>query len=126
MKIERDSVAQGIEQRIQSAINLTRASYPGIRLSQDAADAAQGNLKLITDSYARGIKSIIDLLDAQNLVLVADQRAANTVYDFLVDLMSLQRAVGQFDLFLGPEERQAWNQKLEDYLKNASVDPDRG
>ena len=126
VKIERDSVAQGIEQRIQSAINLTRASYPGIRLSQDAADAAQGNLKLITDSYARGIKSIIDLLDAQNLVLVADQRAANAVYDFLVDLMSLQRAVGQFDLFLGPEERQAWNQKLEDYLKNASVDPDRG
>ncbi len=126
LKIERKAIAQRIEQKVHNAINLTRASYPGIQLSQDAADAAQGNLKLITDSYARGIKSIIDLLDAQNLVLVADQREANAVYDFLVDLMSLQRAVGQFDLFLGPEERQAWNQKLEDFLKNASVDPGKG
>ncbi len=126
LKIERKAIAQRIEQKVHNAINLTRASYPGIQLSQDAADAAQGNLKLITDSYARGIKSIIDLLDAQNLVLVADQREANAVYDFLVDLMSLQRAVGQFDLFLGPEERQAWNQKLEDFLKNKSADPGKG
>ena len=126
LKSEFKAAAQRIEQKVHNAINLTRASYPGIQLSQDAADAAQGNLKLITDSYARGIKSIIDLLDAQNLVLVADQREANAVYDFLVDLMSLQRAVGQFDLFLGPKERDAWNQKLEDFLKNASVDPDKG
>jgi outer membrane protein TolC len=126
LKIERKSTAQRIEQRVHNAINLTRSSYPGIRLSRNAADAAQGNLKLVTDSYARGIKTIIDLLDAQNLILVADQRAANAVYDFLVDLMSLQRAVGQFDLFWGPEERQVWNQKLEDFFKNASVDPDRG
>jgi len=126
LKIQRDAAAQRIEQKIHIAVNLTRASYPGIRLSKDAADAAQRNLKLITDSYMRGIKSIIDLLDAQNLVLVADQRAANSVYDFLVDLMSLQRAVGQFDLFLGPEERKAWNQKLEDFLKNKSAAPDKG
>lgn len=119
---ERNATAERIEQRILNTINLTRASYPSIQLSRDAADAAHKNLTLVTDSYAQGIKSIIDLLDAQNLVLVSDQRAANAVYDFLIDLMNLQRAVGKFDLFLGKEDRLAWLQKMEDFFKKAGID----
>jgi len=122
LKIQRDATAQRIEQRIHNAINLTRTSYPSIGLSRDAADASHRNLNLITDSYARGIKSIIDLLDAQNLALVADQREANAVYNFLVDLMSLQRAVGKFDLFLSDQERDAWLNKMETYFQQAGVD----
>ena len=34
------------------------------------------NLDLVTDAYSRGIKSIIELLDAQNQSLVASQTAA--------------------------------------------------
>ena len=123
LRIERRAMVERIEQRILDAINLTRASYPSIQLTQDGADAAQKNLKLITDYYARGIKSIIDLLDAQNLALVSDQRAANAVYDFLIDLMRIQRAVGKFDLFLSAEDRQAWIHKMEDYFKKEGVDP---
>ena len=122
LKIFRNATAQRIEQRIHNAVNKTRTSYPSIDLSRDAADASHRNLALITDSYARGIKSIIDLLDAQNLALVADQRAANAVYNFLVDLMSLQRAVGKFDLFLSADERDAWLQKMEAFFEQAGVD----
>ena len=121
LNIFRDATAQRIEQRIHNAVNKTRTSYPGIRLSRDAAEASHRNFKLITDSYARGIKSIIDLLDAQNLALVADQREANAVYNFLVDLMSLQRAVGKFGLFLSVQEREDWLNKMEDYFNQAGV-----
>jgi outer membrane protein TolC len=119
LRIECNATAERIEQRILNAINLTRASYPSIQLSRDASDAADRNLKLVTDSYARGIKSIIDLLDAQNLALEADQRAANAVHNFLIDLMNVQRAIGRFDFSLTPEEREAWFQRLDEYFQKA-------
>jgi len=99
------------------ALNRTRASYPSISLSRDASDSANRNLTLITDSYVQGIKSIIELLDAQNQALTADQAAANAVYNFLVDLMSVQRAMGEFIIFFPKEQRQAWQERAEQYLQ---------
>ncbi len=116
LQYERDNTANRIEGRVLSAIHLVRASYPSIRLSNDAADAARRNLTLVTDSYVRGIKSIIDLIDAQNQALVANQQAANAVYDFLIDLMSIQRSSGRFFLFAPEEERDAWMDRLNQYM----------
>jgi outer membrane protein TolC len=116
LRNDRRALAERIGQDMLSALNRTRASYPGISLSREAADAANRNLLLVTDSYVQGIKSIIDLLDAQNQALVADQAAANAVYNFLVDLMGVQRAMGEFILFLPGEQQQAWRQRAEQYL----------
>ncbi len=117
LKTDRRAAAERIAQDMLSALNRTRASYPGISLSREAADAANRNLVLITDSYVQGIKSIIDLLDAQNQALTADQAAANAVYNFLIDLMGVQRAMGEFILFQPEEERKAWRQRAEQYLQ---------
>ncbi len=119
LRYERDNTANRIEARILNAVHLIRASYPGIRLSMDAADAARRNLTLVTDSYVRGIKSIIDLIDAQNQALVANQQAANAIYDFLIDLMSVQRSTGSFFLFAPEEERDAWMERLNRYVMDA-------
>jgi outer membrane protein TolC len=97
---------------------MIRASYPGIRLSYDAANAAKDNLKLVADSYSRGLKSIIDLIDAQNQALVANQQAANAVYDFIIDLISVQRSAGNFFLFTSFEERSEWIKLLENETNN--------
>jgi outer membrane protein TolC len=99
-----------------AALNRTRASYPSISLSREAADAANRNLQLTTDSYIQGIKSIIELLDAQNQALTTEQDAANAVYDFLSDLMGVQRAMGKFVIFLPEAERKEWRQRAEEYL----------
>ena len=117
LKTDRRAAAERIGQDMLRALNRTRASYPGISLSREAADAANRNLVLVTDSYVQGIKSIIDLLDAQNQALVADQAAANAVYNFLIDLMGVQRAMGEFIIFQPEEERKAWRQRAEQYLQ---------
>jgi outer membrane protein TolC len=126
LRHERDNAANRIENRILNAVHLIRASYPGIRLSMDAADAAQRNLTLVTDSYVRGIKSIIDLIDAQNQALVANQQAANAVYDFLIDLMAVQRSTGSFFLFAPEEERDEWIERLNLYMRNEESQANRG
>jgi outer membrane protein TolC/ABC-type uncharacterized transport system substrate-binding protein len=126
LRYDRDNLANGIETRILSAIHLIRASYPSIRLSYDAADAARLNLTLVTDSYVRGIKSIIDLIDAQNQALVANQQAANAVYDFLIDLMEVQRSAGSFFLFSPEEERDAWMERLNQFMLAEQAAPSQG
>ena len=119
LRLNRQATAERIEQSILFAINLIRASYPSIDLSRDAALASDKNLQLVTDSYERGLVSIIDLLDAQNQALSSNLDAANAVYNFLVDLMKVQRSLGLFIYFLEEDLKQVWYQKLEDFYQMA-------
>lgn len=119
LRYERDSTAEKVEEQIRTSLNASGASYPSIGFALDAADAAHNNLELVTDSYSRGVVSIIDLLDAQNAALSADLNAANSVYNFLIDLMNVQRAAGKFDFFTSPAERDEWFRMLEDFYNTA-------
>ena len=119
LRLNRQATANRIEQSILFAINLIRASYPSIQLSRDAAVASDKNLELVSDSYERGILSIIDLLDAQNQALSSNLDAANSVYNFLVDLMKVQRSLGMFVFFLDEDQKQIWYQNMEDFYQLA-------
>jgi len=77
-------------------------------------------LNLITDSYVEGIKSIIELLDAQNQALSADQVAANAVYSFLIDLMGVQRSMGGFITFQPQQQRDTWLERVQEYFTQSS------
>jgi len=123
LRFERASAAERIEQRIRSALHAAGASYAGIRLAQQAAEAARRTLELVTDSYSRGAVSILGLLDAQNASLVADEAAENAVYDFLVRWMDVERSVGRIYLLVGPEEREALFRRAEDFYKDRGVTP---
>jgi len=117
LKLARNSTEQRIEERIFNAVHLVRSSYPSIGLSKDGARAAHLNLDLVTGNYTRGTKSIIDLLDAQNQALTSDQQAVNAVYDFLIDMMSVQRAIGRFLFYESKAEQDAWYERLDAFIQ---------
>ncbi len=119
LKADRQSVLEKIEQRIRSALHIAGASRAGIKLSSDAANAAQKNLELVTDAYTRGALSILDLLDAQNAALIAKLGAANAIYDFLIDLAEVERSSGKFYLFALTDERDAWIKRLQKHGKTS-------
>ena len=108
-----------IEARIRNSLHKVGASHPSIKLAQEAATAATNNLNLITDSYKAGSISLIDLIDAQNAALSAELSAANAVYNFLQDLMEVQRASARYDFFLSATEREQWYRDIEDYYASA-------
>ncbi len=122
LSLERQVLADRIEQRIRSALQQARASHSGIRLSREGAEAARKNLELVTDAYSRGVVAITELLDAQNAALATDQAAANAVYDFFIDLMEVQRSVGGFDFFMSDEEKDRWFERLEDFWRRTEPD----
>ncbi len=112
------SVRERAEQRTRGAFHDLNAVYVNIELSESAAESSRKNLELVTDSYSKGVVSIIELVDAQNSSLAADLTAANARYDFLVVAMELQRSIGVFD-FLLPADVQAEGLKwLQEYLDN--------
>lgn len=121
LQIERQAAAERVQQRILTALQQTGSSHPSIRLFADAADAARRNLDLVTDAYSRGVATVIDLLDAQNAALVAELRASNAVYDFLIDMMGVERAVGWFDFFMTDDERESFYQRLQQFFANGGV-----
>ncbi len=123
LELERKALSARLEQRIRSTLQNSRATHTGIRLSREGAQAAAKNLELVTDAYSRGVVSILELLDAQNAALSAEQAASNAVFDFLLDLMDVQRAAGQFDFFLSAEDREQWFRRLEIFLQSASSTP---
>jgi len=113
--LERSATAERIERRILNAVNLIRSSYPSISLSRDAAEASNKNLELVTDSYERGVLPIISLLDAQSRALTDDLRATNTVYGFLSDLVTLQRAIGKYVFYENTKVNKLWFSDFEEY-----------
>ncbi len=122
LRINRDAKAEAIVQNVLAALNRTRASYPSITLSRQASEAAKRNLDLVTNSYIEGIKTIIDLLDAQSQALSAELDAANAVYNFLIDFMGVERAIGEFVIFMPEPKRQEWLKKA--YAAIGMEDPE--
>jgi outer membrane protein len=121
LRLQREAVTEQIEQRIRSALLTTRSAYTAIRLSRQAADAAENNYVVVRDAYSRGTVSILDLLDAQNASLVAGLRAATAVYDFVYALMDVERAAGRFDFFLTPQDQADWFNRVAHFFAKRGV-----
>jgi outer membrane protein TolC/ABC-type uncharacterized transport system substrate-binding protein len=122
LAVERAATAERIEQSVRTAVQLAMASHTSIRLSEQAASAARSNLDLVRDSYGRGVLSVLDLLDAQSAELTARLESAAASHDFLIDLMNVQRAAGEFSVFLNPMENEAWEAAVLDALRRAGVE----
>jgi outer membrane protein TolC len=120
LQLERAALVNRIEQRVRSAFHLAGASYAAIEQSRRAAVASRNNLELVLESYRQGALSIIELLDAQNAALVSEEAASNAVYDFLMDLLTVQRAIGTFDIFQSDSEREAYYDRLDAYFEKTA------
>ena len=125
LRLDREASVGRIEERIRSAMFQAGASAPTIRLAREAAEAARKTLDLVIDQYSRGAVDIIKLLNSQNNALTANLNAANAVYNFLIDIIDIQRAVGQFDYFVYAEERASWYQRLDAFFVKAGIDPSK-
>ena len=119
LTLQREAIRLRVEQRVRSQMHQTMASWAAIDLSREAAEAAGKNLELVADAYGEGVVDILRLLDAQNQKLVADLVAANAVYNYLRDLMAVERSVGHFDYFRSAADRDDFLQRLDTHFKEA-------
>ena len=114
----RSSIAEQIEQEIRTQMHLAQADYARISYSREAAEASRKNFDLVSDAYARGTVSYIELLDAQETSLTASAASADSLYSFLITIMAVQRAVGRFEFLLSPEERVANAEEIRKFIRD--------
>jgi outer membrane protein len=112
LTVERAGAAQAVEQRVRAALETAASSYAAIALTREASDAASRNYELVNDGYVRGTTSITGLIDAQNAAESSAEAAANAVHDFLLDLMRVERAMGDFGALRPAEQQQAFLERL--------------
>lgn len=116
LRTERAAAAEQVEARVRALAQAAAASFASIGLAREAAAASERNLDLVTDAYARGVVTVVELLDAQNAALASDQNAASAVYRFLSDLVRVHRAAGEVDLFIDPGVHEGWYERLEQWF----------
>ena len=121
LRLEYQSVAEKIEQNIRSALYIANASYAAITQTHLSAQAARKSLNVVQDAYARGVISILDLLDAQNTTLIAEQLASNAVYDFVIDLMTVERSVGKLYLLLDEQEAGEFLDRINTHFRDPGL-----
>ena len=118
LKKQKEAVADLLEQRIRSSLHIAQASYTAIKLTHDQAEAAHKLLDIVTDAYASGAVSILDLLDAQNAAIHSNLGSANAVYNFYIDFLNTQRSIGNFGIFTSETDKKEFCTKLEQYIKD--------
>ncbi|HEU4531964.1 MAG TPA: TolC family protein, partial [Steroidobacteraceae bacterium] len=114
---DRATATDAVEARARIALHRTASSHPAIELSREAAAAADENLAMVSDAYARGAVSVTDLIDAQDTALSAGLAAADAKYTFLIDFVAVLRAMSEFDVLLDPESREAWYRRVDEFFR---------
>jgi outer membrane protein TolC/ABC-type uncharacterized transport system substrate-binding protein len=115
LQARRIALAEQIELRMRLVLFDTAASFTAIDLSTEAARAAAENLEIVVDAYAKGAASITDLLEAQEASLTARLGAADARYQYLIDVLAVLRAGGDFRLVFEPGYRETFLRRASQY-----------
>jgi len=116
-RAERGKVREEADRQVRSLLEELHASFSAIALSESESKSARESYRLVRDAYARGASQMTTLVDSQTAATSADQAAAVAAYDFLTQLIELQRAVARFDFLLTPDEKKHTLESLQEYFK---------
>ena len=116
LQFDRLNLINQLEQRVRSKMQLVGASYANIEQSNAAARASKRNFDVVQDSYSQGVVSIIQLIDAQNAYLESQFLAVNSTYQFVIDVLNVERSIGLFYTLSPPEQRDAHFGRLEEFM----------
>ena len=103
LEYERKETTTTIEQEIRSGVSILISDYLKVNLSREQTDVAGKNYLMVYDSYLVGEVALLDLLDAQEQKFKADYSEIISYYTFLLNLLSMEEAVGYFP-FLEPKD----------------------
>ena len=116
--INKENIELNIEANINSSILELMNTVANIEISKVSESAAKESLELTQVAYSNGAVNIVQLLDAQNNYLFAQQSQITAVYNYLLSSIQLERYLGYFFLLHSAEENDAFIQAFYDFMQN--------
>ena len=118
LEISKENIELSIEKNINDSVLDLVNQISNIELSKVFEDTAKEALDLTQTSYASGAVNIVQLLDAQNNYLQAQQASASAIYNYLQVSMQLERSLGLFFLLQDKSEREDFIQRFLEFTQN--------
>jgi outer membrane protein TolC len=118
INVTQDNIKLTVEKNINDAVLELINQISNIQLSKISEETAGEALDLTQTSYASGAVNIVQLLDAQNNYLEAQQAKTTATYSYLLSSMQLERYLGNFFLLQTEAERQEFVNRFLEYLSN--------
>lgn len=116
LKDQRLQLQQSLELQVRSALLDLVTQAVNLKSSQRSADFSAKSLQLVQESYSQGEASIAELSEAQKTAVVADQKSLNAIYDYLLAVLTTERAVGKFSLLRNAGEQKDYVSRLKHYF----------
>lgn len=115
-----DSVKLELEGKVRSVINKAIAEYFSIEKNYKAMYAAQENYDQVKENYLRGKSGIAQLIDAEDVYINSKLAAINSQYEFLEQLVWVQRSICSVNWAKATPEAKAFIQKIKDQIEKHS------
>lgn len=114
---QKEELFSTLEQGIRSNVQLLKASYRDLNLSQNAAKAAADNFGVVQDAYSQGMTSVVQLIDAQNVMIQTRLRAENAYYQYILDYIHTERLQGRFSFLEDEAGKSRYISMMWEYLR---------
>ncbi len=112
---QKDDLLNNIEKGLRTNVQLLKASYNELELSQQAARAAEDNYKVVQGAYAQGVSNVVQLIDAQNVMIRTKHMATSAYYQYILDYVKTERMQGKFTFLTDKTEQQEYFNRLINY-----------
>jgi outer membrane protein TolC len=116
LTINLEDTKLNLEKSLNDAVLNLMDQISIIELSVLSQRTAKESLELTQTSYESGAVNIVQLLDAQNNYLNAEQNKINAIYNYLLGTITIQRLIGDFHLLNSDAENLAFIQRFMDSL----------
>ncbi len=113
---QKNDLLNQLESTIRTSVQRLRTSYLELDLSANAALAAENNFKIVQDAYFQGTVNLIQLIDAQNVMIKTKNMANIAYYQYVLDYIQTQRLQGKFMFLASKEEQQTYTDNMRAFL----------
>jgi len=113
---QKDDLLNNIEKGLRTNVQRLKASYKELELAQEAARAANDNYKIVQAAYAQGVTTVVQLIDAQNMMTRSKYMAASAYYQYILDYVKTERMQGRFIFLTDESQRQDYTNRLLNHL----------
>jgi outer membrane protein TolC len=116
LNINKENTELAIAANIRNGVLNVINEISNIELSKVSETTAKESLELTQTSYSSGAVNIIQLIDAQNNYLNAQQSRANAIYNYLINTLQIERFLGYYFLLNNESENDKFSQRFFEFL----------